>query len=107
MHKSRAPQPCRLAFQCVTEVASEMRATQEFRIGSRAFDPDFVSDLRSATLAPPENPLALPYRAFWDGQLFEVEVSELFARDWILACREQEIPNPGDYRSITIGGEPV
>lgn len=84
-----------------------MTATQESRIGPRAFDPDFVSDLRSATLAPPENPLALPYRAFWDRQLLDVEISEVFARDWILACREQEIPNPGDYRAITIGGEPV
>ncbi len=76
-------------------------------IGSGAFDPDFVSDLRSATLAPAQTPLALPYRAFWDRQLLDVEVSELFARDWILACREQEIPNAGDYRAITIGGEPV
>ena len=107
MHKPHAAWWCPLPVQRVAEMGSDMKTAQEFKIGSRGFDPDFVSDLRSATLAPPETPLALPYRAFWDGQLFEVEVSELFARDWILACREQEIPNPGDYRSITIGGEPV
>ena len=107
MHKPHAAWWCPLPVQRVAEMGSDMKTAQEFKIGSRGFDPDFVSDLRSATLAPPETPLALPYRAFWDGQLFEAEISEVFARDWILACREQEIPNPGDYRSITIGGEPV
>ena len=107
MHNPHAAWCCPLPVQRGAEMGSDMKTAQEFKIGSRGFDPDFVSDLRSATLAPPETPLALPYRAFWDGQLFEVEVSEVFARDWILACREQEIPNPGDYRSITIGGEPV
>jgi phenylpropionate dioxygenase-like ring-hydroxylating dioxygenase large terminal subunit len=76
-------------------------------IGSHAFDPDFVSDLRTSTLAPAQAPLALPYRAFRDERLLDAEVSQVFARDWILACREQEIPAPGDYRALTIGGEPV
>jgi phenylpropionate dioxygenase-like ring-hydroxylating dioxygenase large terminal subunit len=72
-----------------------------------SLDPDFVSDLRVAALAPPECARALPYRAFRDERLLEAEIAELFGRDWILACREQEIANPGDYRAITIGGEPV
>jgi phenylpropionate dioxygenase-like ring-hydroxylating dioxygenase large terminal subunit len=88
-------------------MVSDMGPAETATIGSRAFDPDFASDLRAATLAPAQTPLALPYRAFRDEQLLDVEVSELFARDWILACREQEIPKPGDYRAITIGGEPV
>lgn len=88
------------------EVSNRVDA-DDCMIGSRLFDADFVSDLRSAALAPAESPLALPYRAYWDPQLLDVEISELFERDWILACREQEIPNPGDYRAITIAGEPV
>lgn len=76
-------------------------------IGSRSFDADFASDLRVATRAPAHRPLALPYRAFWDPGLMEVEIAELFRRDWVLACRESEIPNPGDYRAITVAGEPV
>jgi phenylpropionate dioxygenase-like ring-hydroxylating dioxygenase large terminal subunit len=39
-------------------------------------------------------------------EVFAREKELLFMRDWIVVAREDEIPNPGDYRALEFAGEP-
>jgi Rieske 2Fe-2S family protein len=39
--------------------------------------------------------------------IFEKELEKIFYRRWQLACREEEIPLPGDFLTIPVGGESI
>src|SRR5258705_12564981 len=39
--------------------------------------------------------------------VLQLEVERLWPRAWQIACREEEIPNPGDYVEYTIGDESI
>jgi Rieske 2Fe-2S family protein len=36
-----------------------------------------------------------------------LEVERLFRRDWLMVAREEELPEPGDYMTLRIAGEPI
>jgi phenylpropionate dioxygenase-like ring-hydroxylating dioxygenase large terminal subunit len=73
----------------------------------KTLDAELASDLTSALSAPVEAGRALPNGAFHDPALLDLEVARLFRRDWVLVCREREVPSAGSYRAVTVGGEPV
>ena len=49
----------------------------------------------------------LPASAYRDPALFERERRDIFAREWLLYGRSDQLPSPGDFLSATIIGYPV
>ena len=49
----------------------------------------------------------LPASAYRDPALFERERREIFAREWLLFGRSDQLPNAGDFRADTIIGYPI
>jgi methanesulfonate monooxygenase large subunit len=44
---------------------------------------------------------------YTDPQIFEQELDRIWRRTWLLALHESELPEPYDYRTLTIAREPV
>jgi phenylpropionate dioxygenase-like ring-hydroxylating dioxygenase large terminal subunit len=63
-----------------------------------SFD-DSVQPVNQARLLPPV--------IYTSQEFYEFEKSAIFLREWLCVGRENEIPNPGDYLSRTIAGEPL
>jgi len=40
-------------------------------------------------------------------EFYRLDVEKLFMRDWLFAGRVEELPNPGDYLTMRIAGEPI
>ena len=49
----------------------------------------------------------LPSSWYRSAEVFRTEKERIFCREWIAACREQELPNPGDYLVLDMLGESV
>ncbi len=56
-------------------------------------------DFGSASCAPPE--------MYFSDELFELEKTEIFAREWQCVGLAAEITKPGDYISVDLAGTPV
>ncbi|MEM7363969.1 MAG: aromatic ring-hydroxylating dioxygenase subunit alpha [Pseudomonadota bacterium] len=56
---------------------------------------------------PLERAQSLPFSVYTDPDILVVEAQQIFASDWVFVCMANEIPNPGDYYSITLAGEPI
>ena len=48
------------------------------------------------------NPELIPAARYYDQEFFEAEKRHLWPRVWQMACRLEEIPEPGDYTVYTI-----
>ena len=46
-------------------------------------------------------------RIYSDPEIFEEELENIFKKVWIPVCHESELPNPYDFRTISIAREPV
>ncbi|VDY64394.1 2-halobenzoate 1,2-dioxygenase large subunit [Shimwellia blattae] len=44
---------------------------------------------------------------FTDPELFELEMKHLFEGNWVYLAHESQIPEPGDYYTLTVGRQPV
>lgn len=44
---------------------------------------------------------------FTDPQLFEFEIKHIFEGNWVFLAHESQIPEPGDYFTLTLGRQPV
>lgn len=64
-------------------------------------------ELERATRAPAEAALALPFSAYRDPDLFELEMARAFRGDWVAVCAEAQLAEPGNAVALAIGGEPV
>lgn len=61
-----------------------------------------------ATLAVPfDRARAMPKSVYTDDGFLSQEQRHIFAREWICAGRAETLPNPGDYLTLTLAGEPV
>src|SRR5437867_4083972 len=61
--------------------------------------PGSVSD---GALAP-----TLPGRFYHDPAIWELEQARLFSRRWVCVGRADQLPVPGDYRTVTVGPESI
>ena len=50
---------------------------------------------------------SLPQAFYNDPELFQMDLEAIFYKRWIFAGVECEIPNPGDYFTLSIGPTPV
>jgi phenylpropionate dioxygenase-like ring-hydroxylating dioxygenase large terminal subunit len=49
----------------------------------------------------------VPVERYYDRGFFELEKTKLWPRTWLMACREQEIPRPGDFMEYEIVDQSV
>ncbi len=47
----------------------------------------------------------LPGKYYHDAGIYDEELEKIFYKFWILACRAEEIPEPGDFKTIQVGDE--
>lgn len=40
-------------------------------------------------------------------RVFDAEMERIFARTWVYVAHESEIAEPGDYKTVTLGTQPV
>lgn len=50
---------------------------------------------------------ALPSTWYRSAEIFKTEKERIFCREWIGVCREEEIPNPGDFLVLDVLGESI
>ena len=50
---------------------------------------------------------ALPVDLFADEAIFEIEIAEIWHRDWIFATTVDAVAEPGDFVPVTIGRQPI
>lgn len=46
-------------------------------------------------------------RVYTDSDIFEEEIEKIFKNTWIPVCHESELPKPYDFRTSSIGREPI
>jgi len=66
-----------------------------------------VANLKESILESIESSKALPFAAYTDEALFKEEQEKIFHHSWVPVCMATNLPNPGDYLSRNIGGEPI
>lgn len=49
----------------------------------------------------------LPFAVYHDSEVFKAEAEALFHNDWVFACAEAKLAEPGDYFALEIVGEQV
>lgn len=59
------------------------------------------------TLAPLDEASTLPPMCYTSKEFFDLEIERIFMKEWISAGRIDEIPNRGDYFTLTLFGEPL
>ena len=64
--------------------------------------------LEGAVVDDPANGIFRARRdIFSDPDLFELEMAHIFEGNWVYMAHESQIPNPGDYFTLTMGRTPV
>lgn len=51
--------------------------------------------------------LSLPREAYISAELYDLEIREIFEKSWLCVGRDEYVPNPGDYYTIDVMGEPI
>src|SRR6185312_5776224 len=86
------------------------RSSKRFQSSRRVTIMNDNATLRSGlecTLEPFANARTLPGAVYTSPEVFRLEQSGLFARQWMCAGRESDIPSPGDYFLKDIAGNSV
>jgi glycine betaine catabolism A len=49
----------------------------------------------------------LPARWYYDDTQYRRELDAFWYRGWVVACREEELSSPGDWRTVSIGSQKI
>jgi phenylpropionate dioxygenase-like ring-hydroxylating dioxygenase large terminal subunit len=49
----------------------------------------------------------VPHECYTSQEYFEFEIQTLFYKEWLFIGHQNQIPNPGDYFTVTVAGEPL
>ena len=64
--------------------------------------------VRDAVIADPKTGRYQCDRSiFTDQELFDLEMKYIFEGNWVYLAHESQIPEPGDYFTVTVGRQPV
>ncbi len=66
-----------------------------------------LDELRANVSVPFNQARAMPKSVYTSPEFAEAEVRQIFAREWLCAGRAEALPNPGDYLTMKIAGEPI
>jgi phenylpropionate dioxygenase-like ring-hydroxylating dioxygenase large terminal subunit len=64
-------------------------------------------DELEASIADPLAPTFLPPAAYTSPAFHDFELDAVWRREWVLVGRLEEVPEPGDWFSIEVAGEPL
>ncbi len=67
----------------------------------------FTAEEKASVKAPLSSAKTLPPVAYTDPTVFGMELQALFYKEWICVAREEQIPQPGDYRSVEVVDQPL
>jgi len=66
-----------------------------------------LDDNLEASARDIEEATTLPPACYTDADFYEFEKDAIFHREWLCVGREEQIPNPGDWFSVTLVDEPI
>lgn len=66
-----------------------------------------AAELHANVSVPFERARAMPKSVYTSPEFLMQEQEHIFAKEWLCAGRAEALPNPGDYLTMTIAGEPV
>ncbi len=66
-----------------------------------------AAELHANVAVPFAQAHAMPKSVYTSPDFLDLEQRHVFAKDWICAGRAETLPEPGDYLTLTIAGEPV
>ena len=66
-----------------------------------------LAELRANVSVPFERAKAMPKSVYTSADFAKLEQDHIFAREWLCAGRADALPNPGDYLTMDISGEPI
>ena len=66
-----------------------------------------LAELRANVALPFERARAMPKSVYVSSDFARAEEQHIFAKEWLCAGRAEALPNPGDYMTMKIAGEPV
>lgn len=66
-----------------------------------------LDDLKTTASAQAGEAHALPFWAYTNEEVYELERSKIFHNEWVFVCAENEVSTKGDYFALDIAGEPV
>src|SRR5229473_2376945 len=46
-------------------------------------------------------------RIYTDPDIYRDEMARIYGRTWVFIAHESEVPEPGDFKTDTIGGRPI
>src|SRR5436309_4668431 len=81
---------------------------QVFALASQPPAPPADLERELATVRLPlEEASTLPARLYHDPAIYRQELRDIFSKMWLCVGREEDIPNPGDFLTRTVGQESV
>ncbi|TGD65588.1 (2Fe-2S)-binding protein [Tabrizicola sp. WMC-M-20] len=66
-----------------------------------------LAELRANVAQPFERATAMPKSVYTSPDFAALEEQHIFAAEWLCAGRADALPNPGDYLTMEISGEPI
>ncbi|MVO16797.1 aromatic ring-hydroxylating oxygenase subunit alpha [Parasedimentitalea huanghaiensis] len=66
-----------------------------------------MHELSDNVAVPFEQARAMPPSVYTSTEFLEQELDKVFRQDWLCAGRSSSLPNPGDYTTMEIAGEPI
>ena len=66
-----------------------------------------VAELMENVSVPFEKARAMPPSVYVSPDFLQLELSRIFAREWFCVGRADALPNPGDYLTIDLAGQPI
>ncbi len=63
--------------------------------------------MESIASAPLESARSLPFASYVDPDIYTLERAQIFHKDWIFVCAEQELKDVGSYYAFKLADEPV
>jgi phenylpropionate dioxygenase-like ring-hydroxylating dioxygenase large terminal subunit len=66
-----------------------------------------VAELLANVSQPFEQARAMPPAVYRDPEFLAAELRDIFAREWVSLGRASAIPNPGDYLTYELAGQPI
>lgn len=64
-------------------------------------------DAIEAAIAPLRIARSMPPEIYTSPAIFAAERAKIFLRHWLFLCREDQLPEPGDYRAFDTPGGPI
>ena len=71
------------------------------------WSPETLKQIRGTLGATAEQGTTLPPACFTDAAFYDKEVETIFKKEWLCVAHVSQLPNPGDYLTTELFGEPI